>query len=179
MDQDSTHAMDNATDDSYPPTPNRWYTTVSVEIYINRQMRYIKWFSDIQMAYIWVASQERVINEPLTYNRNFVEFADAFDRRWQQRPNEGCTMATSSTYRYRLTYEPDVPHRPQEEQTIQPQHNQPSNNVDALLNQPNNRLHNRINNRLNITTTVSVNNIIPLEILDNQQNDQIQFVFHP
>ncbi len=115
------HRMNNATDDSDPPTPNRWYTTVSVEIYINNRLRYIKWFSDLQMAYIWVTIQERVNNEPLTYNRNFVEFADAFDRRWQQRPNEGCTMATSSTYRYKLTYEPDVPHRPQEEQTIQPQ----------------------------------------------------------
>jgi hypothetical protein len=161
------------------PVPNRWHTTVSVEIYINNRLRYIKWFSDLQMAYIWVAGQERVHNETLTYNRNFVEFADAMDRRWQIRPNESCAMATSTTYRYRIAYEPDVPYRPGEQQTIQPQDNQPSNNLDALLNQHNNRLHNRINNRLNITTTVAVNNIIPLEILNNQQNDQIQFVFHP
>jgi hypothetical protein len=109
---------------SEPPTPNRWYTTVSVEVYINGRMRHIKWFSDLQMAYIWVASQERVINEPLTYHRDFVEFADAFDRRWQRRPNEGCTIARSSSYKYRMTYEPDVPYRPQEEQRMQ-RNNQP------------------------------------------------------
>ena len=162
------------------PVPNRWYTTVSVEIYINNRLRYIKWFSDLQMAYIWVTMQERVHNEPLTYNRNFVEFADAMDRRWQIRPNESCTMATSNSYKYKLTYEPDVPYRPGEESLVHAQeNNSPNNNLDALLHQPNNRLHNRINNRLNITTTVAVNNIIPLEIQDNRQNNEIQFIFHP
>lgn len=125
MDTDSSDSEDS-TNSTEPPTPNRWYTTVSVEVYINDRMRHIKWFSDLQMAYIWVASQERIINESLTYHRDFVEFADAFDRRWQRRPNEGCTVARSSTYKYRMTYEPTVPYRSQEEQsTRQPQPQQP------------------------------------------------------
>ncbi len=143
--------------DNELPVPNRWHTTVSVEVYINGRMRHINWFSDLQMAYIWVTSQERVHNEPLSYNRNFVEFADAMDRRWQDRPNESCTMATSNSYKYKLTYEPDVPYRPEEEQEIRRQQT----------------------NRRIITTNVAVHNHTPLEILDNRQINHIQFVFHP
>ena len=140
------HRMNNAPESlNNHSTPNRWHTTVSVEVYINRRMRYIKWFSDLQMAYLWVASQERVINEPLAYNHNFVEFADAFDRRWQERPTEGSTMATSSTYRYRLYYEPDVPYRPHEEQQ--------RNNIHP--NQQQNALNNFV--------------FYPMPIINNQQ----------
>jgi hypothetical protein len=160
--------------------PNRWHTTVSVEIYINGRLRYIKWFSDLQMAYLWVVGQERVHNEPLTYTHNFVEFADRMDRRWQEHPNQTCTVASSATYKYKAAYEPDVPYRPQEDSLVHAQeNNSPNNNLDAILHQPNNRLHNRINNRLNLGVTVAVNNIIPLEMHDNRNNNEIQFVFHP
>ena len=95
--------------------PNRWSTTVSIEVYISNQLRHVKWFHDLQMAHIWVLSQERIINETLSCNRDFVEFANAFDRRWTLRPNEGCSIATSRRYRYRATYEPNVPYGSEDE----------------------------------------------------------------
>ena len=90
--------------------PNRWNTTVSIEVYIHGQLRHMKWFHDLQMAHIWVLSQERINNDTLSCNRDFVDFANAFDRRWELRPNEGCSIASSRIYRYRATYEPSVPY---------------------------------------------------------------------
>ncbi len=112
--------------DNELPIPNRWHTTVSVEVYINGQMRHIKWFSDLQMAYIWITKQEQVNNEPLNYHENFVEVADAMDRRWRQRPNEGCTIARSYSYKYKATYEPDVPYRRDDERVIRRTNTQPN-----------------------------------------------------
>lgn len=122
------------------PIPNRWHTTVSVEVYINGQMRHIKWFSDLQMAYIWIANQERDNNEPLNYNRNFVELANAMDRRWQQRPNEGCTIARSYSYKYKATYEPDVSYRPGDQS--------PTRRQNIQLIQPLTITDNRQNNQI-------------------------------
>jgi hypothetical protein len=122
--------------------PNRWYTTISVEIYDRRQLRYIKWFSDLQMAYLWVKDHLRTFNEPFTMENDFIRFADRMDQRWTQR-HDGCTLASNSRYKYRVYYEPDVPFRHEDQQQEQQQPRRIQNN-DArvpILQLPNHILH--------------------------------------
>ncbi len=147
-----------------PPSPNRWYTTVSVEIYINERMRYIKWFSDLQMAYLWVKEHIRTVNEPFTMENDFVRFAERMDQRWSER-RDGCTLASNARYKYRVYYEPDVPFRHED---------QDARRVDE-------QEHQRIQNNPQFQVTVQLQH----QILEYQNNrvqppqPQQPFVFRP
>lgn len=134
-----------------PSSPNRWHTTVSVEIYIHDRMRYIKWFSDLQMAYLWVNGHVRTLNEPFDMENNFVRFADRMDQRWTER-QDGCTLATNSQYKYRVYYEPGVPfHHEDQQRTDRIENNQSQGLTlqlpNHILYQINQYQNNQQNNR--------------------------------
>ena len=68
------------------------------------------------MAYIWVAAQVRLINDPFTMESDYVTFANRMDQRWLSR-HDGCTLATTNRNKYRVYYEPDVPYGHENQQT--------------------------------------------------------------
>jgi len=71
---------------------NRYYTDVCVEIYLNNQLRRLKWFSDLQLAYMYCMEQKELVlnaggpeedwHTPYT---DFIAFADQMDYRWSRR----------------------------------------------------------------------------------------------
>jgi len=92
-----------------PSDANRYYTPISVEVYVYDILRRVKWFSDLQLAHIWCMEQVRATPEEhwnILYS-DFVEFADAMDRRWRQ-SRRGKTVAQSNFYEWITTYEPNV-----------------------------------------------------------------------
>jgi len=91
-------------------TVNRYTTTVSIEVYQNGILRYIKWFSDLQMAYIWCMNQLVLYpDQEWDYDSDFLEFATFMDRRYRAMGlNGGYTVAESTRYKYRAYYEPNV-----------------------------------------------------------------------
>jgi hypothetical protein len=89
------------------PRANRYYTRVSVEVIFYDQIIRIKWFSDLQLAYMWCIEQKNLHSEeewePV---KSFPEFATMMDTRWacvQSRCE--CTLLRSESYVYKLWYE--------------------------------------------------------------------------
>jgi hypothetical protein len=77
---------------------DRWYTPVSVERVVRGRMRSVKWFSDLQMAYIYV---QGIVNDDENDDENeehdwiiadFHETADMMDTRWSE-SEEGLPIA--------------------------------------------------------------------------------------
>jgi hypothetical protein len=94
--------------DPFSLDANRYYTTVSVEVSINDRVRRIRWFSDLQLAYLWVMSDIRNYLEESWTTRNFIDFANQMDRRWQERRPNGHIVALSDRMEYRAFYEPTI-----------------------------------------------------------------------
>ncbi len=159
---------DQSEQQEQPPSPNRWYTTVSVEIYINERMRYIKWFSDLQMAYLWVKDHIHTLNEPFNMENNFVHFADRMDQRWRDR-QDGCTLASNARYKYRVYYEPDVPFRHED---------QDSRRVDEQEQEPQ-RIQNNPQFRVTVQLQRQILQYQNNRIQSQQPQPQQPFVFHP
>jgi hypothetical protein len=87
---------------------NRWNTPVSLEVIENGYIRKIRWFSDLQMAWIYV--QKSVTkNTNQTWNlRSFERTANAMDERWEDgRGDLGYVIAKSRRCKFRVFYEPD------------------------------------------------------------------------
>ena len=94
---------------------NRYYTPVSVEIYVNSRLLRIKWFSDLQLAYLYCMNQKEMArdNDWQTPYTNFPAFADQMDYLWARRA-ERTSSSLCALYieepefvEYWLTYEPD------------------------------------------------------------------------
>ncbi len=89
------------------PIPNRYHTTVCVEYVIDDDVRHIKWFSDIQMAWIWIREQVNRRDDREEWDVSpFLATADAMDREWRR--NRGVTVADCDGYEYCTYYEPTV-----------------------------------------------------------------------
>ena len=89
------------------PHANRYNTTVSVETIVNSDVRNLKWFTDLQMAYLWSIEQTKLQpNEDWIINDSFVDFANTMDRRWQRGNTNGASIARSISIEYRAYYEP-------------------------------------------------------------------------
>jgi hypothetical protein len=73
---------------------DRWYTPVSVERIVRGRMRNVKWFSDLQMAYIYV---QDIVNDDENEEHDWIiadfhETADMMDTRWRE-GEEGLPIA--------------------------------------------------------------------------------------
>ena len=94
---------------------NRYYTPVSVEVYVNNSPSSIKWFSDLQMAYLWCMARQQTVSEDIceTPYAPFPSFADEMDARWatetEQSHTSVCALCIrgSSIVEFVLTYEPE------------------------------------------------------------------------
>lgn len=88
---------------------NRYTTVVLVELYIDNRLRKIKWFSDLQQAYMWCMNKlDTFPEEHWQLDNSFLEFADAMDRHWQAGRRNGYNIAKSPSIKYRAYYEPNV-----------------------------------------------------------------------
>ena len=96
------------------PIPNRYDTTICVEYCVNDEVRHIKWFSDIQMAWIWIISRihnyHNQTQDEEWRHLTFLACADRLDRRWRDGNQDGMLMANHITnnYAYYVSYEPTV-----------------------------------------------------------------------
>jgi hypothetical protein len=89
------------------PIPNRYHTTVCVEYVIDDDVRHLKWFSDIQMAWIWIREQVNRRDDREEWEViPFLTTADAMDREWRR--NRGVIVADCDEYEYCAYYEPTV-----------------------------------------------------------------------
>jgi hypothetical protein len=90
--------------------PNRWNTSVSVKSQtgLGNQMRNEwRYFTDIQMAHIWIKDQTR--RSPSNWTiATFFETCDTMDREWRLSPTSEFVVAYSENTRYILKYEPSV-----------------------------------------------------------------------
>ena len=97
---------------------NRYYTRVSVEVLLQDEILRLKWFSDLQLAYLWCMRQK--VNAPTEEweaHLQFPEFADAMDRAWTDATGgstntlatirAGRTLLRSPLYEFKVYYEPD------------------------------------------------------------------------
>jgi hypothetical protein len=95
--------------DTSRPIPNRYHTVVSVEYAMYDEVRLIKWFSDIQMAWIWI-NQEVARRDGEEWEITpFLETADQMDIAWRRGFGEqGITVAEDDGYEYIAYYEPTL-----------------------------------------------------------------------
>ena len=95
--------------DTSLPIPSRYSTVVSVEYYINDDVRHIKWFSDIQMAWIWINHQVRQYHGEEWEVCPFLTIADSMDYEWRQgNGHHGMVVAYREGYEYAAYYEPTI-----------------------------------------------------------------------
>jgi len=91
------------------PAVNRYYTRASAEVIIDQQIIRIKWFSDLQLAYMWCIEQMKQLpEEEWEEYKSFPEFATMMDNRWacvQGRCE--CTLLRSESYVFKIWYEPN------------------------------------------------------------------------
>lgn len=89
------------------PRPNRQTTPISVEVTIDRQLRNVRWFTDLQQAYLWI--QQQVEDVPLQEidMLTFEETCHRMDQRWSQNRRDGLCVAATQTHRQRTLQEPD------------------------------------------------------------------------
>ena len=107
--QDSDYLQTTQTLSNESQHANRYTTVVLIELYIDNRLRKIKWFSDLQQAYLWCMNKLDSFPEELwRVADSFLEFADTMDRRWQEGRRNGCTIAESLNIKYRAYYEPNV-----------------------------------------------------------------------
>jgi hypothetical protein len=107
--EDSDYLQTTQTRSNESQDANRYTTVVLVECYIDNRLRKIKWFSDLQQAYMWCIKKIDTFPEEFwRVDNSFLEFADVMDRRWQEGRRNGYTIAESLNIKYRAYYEPNV-----------------------------------------------------------------------
>ena len=88
---------------------NRYTTSVCIEVMESNIIRKVKWFSDLQMAYLWCINKiHSYPDEHWERIFSFQEFADNMDRRWRRGNTNGYPIAYSSRVEYRAYYDPTV-----------------------------------------------------------------------
>ena len=91
---------------------DQYSTTISVECYEFDRLRRIKWFPDLQVAYLWIEEQRQLHqDEEWNSTTTFADLCTKMNRKWQRGRN-GVTVAESEDYIFRTYYEPDVPSGP-------------------------------------------------------------------
>jgi hypothetical protein len=91
--------------------PNRWNTPVSVKCQTgpaNQIANYYRYFTDIQMAYIWIKDQTRRSDDSNWTLATFFETCDAMDSQWQSTQTSEFLVAHSGTTLYIIEYEPSM-----------------------------------------------------------------------
>jgi hypothetical protein len=89
---------------------NRFYTATSVEYSVDGTIRELKWFTDIQMAYLWILNKTKNISYD-TYDtqwdiRTFEETADRLEERWYD-GKDGLVVAKMEEHKFRVFYNPE------------------------------------------------------------------------
>lgn len=87
---------------------DQWHTAVSVQVEIDGDVRRIKWFSDLQLAWMSVNDFVREhADEPWTL-RTFQQTARIMKERWlNHRGDEGFVIAKADGVKFRAFYEPE------------------------------------------------------------------------
>ena len=89
--------------------PNRWSTPVSVKCQtgpINQVTNTYRYFTDIQMAYIWIKDQTRRSDDSNWTLATFFETCDGMDREWQSTHTSDYVVAYSENTSFTAEYEP-------------------------------------------------------------------------
>lgn len=101
-------------EDSSPPseptetqTPDRWHTPVSITHTLNGRITNVRYFTDLQMAYLYVKQQTQLLNDMDWDLSSFSETCSEMDRRWQ-RNQTGYTIALGEGCRFKAHYEPHM-----------------------------------------------------------------------
>lgn len=88
------------------PIPNRYNTVVTVEVYHEDALCRIKWFSDIQMAWIWVKDHTMDASMVEWDITSFIPCADAMDAQWRRGEGaNGMCIAMGGQYEFIAYYE--------------------------------------------------------------------------
>jgi hypothetical protein len=87
---------------------DRWETAVMIQVEIDGDVRRIKWFGDLQLA--WMSVRDFVANHPDdTWTlRPFETTARTMKQRWEaDRGDEGFVIAKADGVKFRAFYEPE------------------------------------------------------------------------
>jgi hypothetical protein len=87
---------------------DQWNTAVSVQVEIDGDVRRIKWFGDLQLAYISVKDFVRQHPDNDWTLRTFQQTARIMKERWEaRRGDEGFIIAKTDGVKFRAFYEPE------------------------------------------------------------------------
>ena len=97
-----------------PETPppllpvDQWNTAVSVQVEIDGDVRRIKWFTDLQLAWMSVKDFVREHPDESWTLRTFRQTARIMKERWETyRGDEGFVIAKTEGIKFRAFYEPE------------------------------------------------------------------------
>ena len=97
-----------------PETPppllpvDQWYTAVSVQVEIDGDVRRIKWFGDLQLAYMSVSDFVKEHPDESWTLRTFQQTARIMKERWlNHRGDDGFVIAKADGVKFRAFYEPE------------------------------------------------------------------------
>lgn len=87
---------------------DQWHTAVSVQVEIDGDFRRIKWFSDLQLAWMSVNDFVRENPDESWTLRTFQQTARIMKERWlNHRGDEGFVIAKTDGIKFRAFYEPE------------------------------------------------------------------------
>ena len=87
---------------------DQWNTAVSVQVEIDGDVRRIKWFTDLQLAYISVKDFVAEHPDDNWTLRTFEQTARIMKERWEaDRGDEGFVIAKTDGVKFRAFYEPE------------------------------------------------------------------------
>ena len=107
--QDTSQNEEEVTTPVARPHADRYNTATSVDKVVNGITRQVKWFSDFQMAYIWIDNEvKRQVQEGDSREwrvKSFHNAADMMDERWEDGEDGGVVVArTMNTSGERVKY---------------------------------------------------------------------------
>ena len=86
---------------------SRFYTASSVEYSVDGVIREIKWFTDIQMGYLWIIDKIRQTSDMDDWDiRDFEEVANRLEERWYE-GKDGLIVAKMDECKFRIFYNPE------------------------------------------------------------------------
>ena len=87
---------------------DQWHTAVSVQVEIDGDVRRIKWFGDLQLAYMSVNDFVKEHPDESWSLRTFQQTARIMKERWEaHRGDEGFLIAKADGVKFRAFYEPE------------------------------------------------------------------------
>jgi hypothetical protein len=107
-------ALNQPIQNEEPETPlpllpvDQWHTAVSVQVEIDGDVRRIKWFGDLQLAYMSVNDFVKEHPDESWTLRTFQQTARIMKERWEShRGEEGFVIAKADGVKFRAFYEPE------------------------------------------------------------------------